>query len=176
MLPVSRISVMILSIVLIGVSSWLWVRSYDFASDVVSWQRPGGIAYAAVSREGILFLTRAHLSSPNAPTGWLCRVDNNGGLTHQWHSDIRSRLGLRLVETCIPRQWPEGGYGSEGGALARSIYLPYWVPVTLFALYPCWRWWSTFRQRRRMPGCCEKCGYDLRASTDRCPECGTEIP
>jgi hypothetical protein len=55
----------------------------------------------------------------------------------------------------------------------RELALPYWFLFAISLVLPI-RWW--LKARRTLPGCCTVCGYDLRASKDRCPECGTAIP
>lgn len=55
--------------------------------------------------------------------------------------------------------------------------VPHWaIALPLLA----WAAWRTFgptaqRQRRLRKGQCVTCGYDLRASSGRCPECGAAI-
>ena len=57
-----------------------------------------------------------------------------------------------------------------------SLFVPLWMPTLLFAglsytfVAPVHR-----RRKRKKLGLCLKCGYDLRASKDRCPECGQEF-
>ena len=66
---------------------------------------------------------------------------------------------------------------SQGSAfLGRGILVPLWIPTVLFAAMLGWSFLPLHRRRKRKRlGLCVKCGYDLRASKDRCPECGMAI-
>ena len=87
-------------------------------------------------------------------------------------------------EMKTPRQWAGFGYGkvidrslAPGFDMFYTIKLPLWIVAAVFLALPAGRTVSTLRQlRRRARGLCPCCGYDLRASEGRCPECGTPIP
>jgi len=66
-------------------------------------------------------------------------------------------------------------YRSWAGPMqATLISIPIWSLVCLSALPTALLW---YRDRRRMPGLCVKCGYDLRGNASGvCPECGGEAP
>jgi hypothetical protein len=53
-----------------------------------------------------------------------------------------------------------------------SVMLPYWLPCALLAILPVARLVQSTLRRSKEPGFCATCGYDLRATPDRCPECG----
>jgi hypothetical protein len=64
---------------------------------------------------------------------------------------------------------------------AVSVTMPYWLLALLFAtplillIVGPQRSWLRAARRKKL-GLCLHCGYDLRGTTGRCPECGTHRP
>ena len=82
----------------------------------------------------------------------------------------------------------EGVIATNGPERRWLFVTPYWL-VALVLLTPLFlstiqfirvaperltRFGRWIARKRAGPGCCIRCGYDLRATPDRCPECGTE--
>jgi hypothetical protein len=64
--------------------------------------------------------------------------------------------------------------------IARTVYVPLWVPVAAGFLFAetCWAVVAIRRRRRRRTDRCIACGYDRRglAQGAPCPECGALTP
>ena len=60
-----------------------------------------------------------------------------------------------------------------GPAAAATPVILFSLPGALLLANVAHRQWKRLRQHP--PGHCRECGYDLRATPDRCPECGTSV-
>jgi len=138
----------------------LWIRSRGTA-DFAGFQGEGR-GFWLDSGRGSLFVGTAAITFPHA-------LDSGTGFFHS-----REKISLVLWQ-------PAQGIGSfrafsDSDANHFWITFPHWFLAIVFAVLPAYWLGSFVRSRRaRCEGLCTKCGYDLRASPDRCPECGTVL-
>jgi hypothetical protein len=155
------------SLVLFGVGIALWARSYSYRDYFQLRDRrhaislePGQIWIDITDRPywgGRPYQSFEARQTFNRGHGRFFEVSDNklnAGASH-------SALGF----TYVRRVQTQDAVGFT------EIAVPWWLACLFFAVTP--GTWLLRRRRRRFPGTCLKCGYDLRATPHRCPECGT---
>jgi len=120
---------------------------------------------------------------------------NHGWVIEHWHGwiDKRRRPAATFTVTITP---PAGALPARPGTLdyawhgfeyhsdfrkagpndrnVRQVWFPHWSLAIIGVISPIALFLRGARRRSRLRhGLCATCGYDLRASHDRCPECGT---
>ena len=126
---------------------------------------------------------------PSAERGWVLWSGRGIiGITYTWFTARpRSDEAWSFVwEHHDAATWdrPRGGamkwlgFGLDGDGDRqqgwRGGFVPHWAAAALLALPAAMRFGILGRERRRRLrlGLCRRCGYDLRATRARCPECG----
>ena len=88
----------------------------------------------------------------------------------QWNG-----LGFELILGEWPKLLPDSGGGADLTPYAVAV-VPYWAIVGVAFLLLAASLWRLRRVRAlERAGHCTACGYDLRFSRDRCPECGSVV-
>jgi hypothetical protein len=82
-------------------------------------------------------------------------------------SSVWGRIGF--WEGTVSRYVPQ----NDAGCVCHAWTIPLWLVEGLLAVMPAVAVGLVVRQTtRNFKGQCLRCGYDLRATPDRCPECG----
>jgi hypothetical protein len=93
---------------------------------------------------------------------------------------LLSALSLLLFMTLV-LDWASTGQAHLVKSARYVGNLHYFTVVPFTAVLPLiwfvrWAWREARRQRRVAAGLCLSCGYDLRGTPGRCPECGSMAP
>jgi len=139
-----------------------WYREVEISNLLLT---PRGTGVHAVLRAGV---QGPPLPSYDAPPGWATRVRSPG--TRFLYSPLRG------VHPFLPDVDTYDAASRTPGNRLLSVRVPLWPLVLLFGIVPMRRLSAWCRGRRdALQGHCRACGYDLRHSPHRCPECGRPV-
>ena len=165
---------LMLSMLLCVATVVLLVRSY-FVAD--TWQGKSGdygwrgvaASRGKIALSSIIFRAPDHAFRTLAPSGLRYRRSRPTDFHAIGSFIVNLNLaGVQYISTA-----------NEMYSRLHILLLPLWIPATLLSVAPAWRairWrLNRIRMRKVGDGVCLNCGYDLHATPDLCPECGTMI-
>jgi hypothetical protein len=166
----------VLSTVLFGATVALWVRGWLAAERLIE----GAAPLSTASRFGQprwhpplepLWISTRHWGARI----WSLGAGNGEFVVMTRPSAVDERPGPPPVITLdTPLPGLTINKTKFNGQNFTEVFIPYWYPLGTFALLPTARLVRWVRIRRRSSyGLCPSCGYDLRATPERCPECGS---
>jgi hypothetical protein len=170
--------VTVLSLVFFLVAVTVWVRGY-FVEDVINWRRADAWRVLRSSRGHLIY--DVNLSNWSAgPLGWKYATDVASASTL-----LNAKVSGATLSIGPRDRWTNGEYGgfewwrwsSPRGNSIAMFAAPVWSVAAVTLIVPVgWVLSRVYRSRVRRRdlrvGRCVSCGYDLRATPGRCPECG----
>jgi hypothetical protein len=82
-------------------------------------------------------------------------------------AELSNGFGFAVLSDRVAFGVPPDGWS------AKMVVIPYWAIALVFLFAPLQRILTLHGRREFARGFCQQCGYDLRATPERCPECGT---
>jgi hypothetical protein len=174
-----------LSLLLFVAATALWARSYRFEDILCLWDADGELALS--SQRGLICVSASNVHGPpgHALIRWPAHPPTELRPSPLAGGSLFNRLGFahdaRLQRggyVGLPLELQNRGLIVPDPFVSRLYVLPFWAVCALAGALPVLRWALCPLRRgirsklRRRHGLCPRCGYDLRATPDRCPECG----
>jgi hypothetical protein len=170
----------VVSLVLFLGTLWLWVQSYYSVRRHLPWTR-GRVSDEFSSQRAWFCSTDGRMMAYYMLRSYDQNIPDPQVMdaSSEYVNHLRLQRGITLV-TAFGISGDQNWWGRRGFSVSMgvdgatpTIAFPHWAACVITLFMPIVWGWKRYRRRMWVkPGYCATCGYDLRATPDRCPECG----